>query len=176
MRERQILFSRQQIEAKVKQLGEQIARDYHDKNLLVVGLLKGSFVFVADLMRAIDQKIVIEFMTTSSYHDAEDSTGRVEIVQDFNRDLSDFDVLIVDDIIDSGLTMKSVYELIRSRHPKSLKTCALLDKPSRRKVEFECDYVGFTIEDLFIVGYGLNYGDYYRNVDHIFVFVEENEK
>ena len=173
MRERQILFSRQQIADKVAQLGAQIAQDYQDKNLLVVGLLKGSFVFVADLMRAIDQKIVIEFMTTSSYHDAEQSTGRVEIIQDFERDLSQYDVLIVDDIIDSGLTMKSVYELIRSRGPRSLKTCALLDKPSRRKVEFECDYVGFTIEDLFIVGYGLNYGDYYRNVDHIFIFMEE---
>lgn len=173
MRERQILFSRQQIADKVAQLGAQIAQDYQDKNLLVVGLLKGSFVFVADLMRAIDQKIVIEFMTTSSYHDAEQSTGRVEIIQDFERDLSQYDVLIVDDIIDSGLTMKSVYELILSRGPRSLKTCALLDKPSRRKVEFECDYVGFTIEDLFIVGYGLNYGDYYRNVDHIFIFMEE---
>lgn len=173
MRERQILFSRQQIADKVAQLGAQIAQDYQDKNLLVVGLLKGSFVFVADLMRAIDQKIVIEFMTTSSYHDAEQSTGRVEIIQDFERDLSEYDVLIVDDIIDSGLTMKSVYELILSRGPRSLKTCALLDKPSRRKVEFECDYVGFTIEDLFIVGYGLNYGDYYRNVDHIFIFMEE---
>lgn len=113
-------------------------------------------------------------MTTSSYHDAHQSTGRVEIVQDISRDLTDYDVLIVDDIIDSGLTMKSVYELIQARQPRSLKTCALLDKPSRRSVEFECDYVGFVIEDLFIVGYGLNYGDYYRNVDHIFVFTQEN--
>ncbi|NMB03697.1 MAG: hypoxanthine phosphoribosyltransferase [Tissierellia bacterium] len=176
MRERQILFSSNQIATKVSELGKQIAQDYENKNLLVIGLLKGSFVFVADLMRAIDKKIVIEFMTTSSYHDAEHSTGRVEIVQDLERDLTNFDVLIVDDIIDSGLTMKSVYELIKSRNPNSLKTCALLDKPSRRKVEFECDYVGFTIDDLFIVGYGLNYGDYYRNVDHIFIFLQEDEE
>lgn len=176
MWDRQILFSREQIADKVTELGQAIAHDYRDKNLLVIGLLKGSFVFVADLMRAIDRQLIIEFITTSSYHDAEQSTGRVEIKHDIERDLSDFDVLIVDDIIDSGLTMKSVYELIASRNPKSLKTCALLDKPSRRKVEFECDYVGFTIDDLFIVGYGLNYGDYYRNVDHIFVFLPDEKK
>lgn len=175
MRERQILFSRDQIASKVVELGQTISKDYADKNLLVVGLLKGSFVFVADLMRAIDQKLIVEFMTTSSYHDAHQSTGTVEITHDFERDLSAYDVLIVDDIIDSGLTMKSVYELLKSRGPRSIKTCTLLDKPSRRKVDFQCDYVGFTIEDLFIVGYGLNYGDYYRNIDHIFVFVEDEE-
>ena len=175
MRERQILFSQQEIANKVRELGEVIAQDYTDKNLLVVGLLKGSFVFVADLMRAIDRKLIVEFMTTSSYHDGHHTTGQVEIVQDFDRDLRDYDVLIVDDIIDSGLTMKSVYDLLLTRNPRSLKTCTLLDKPSRRKVQFDCDYVGFTIEDLFIVGYGLNYGDYYRNIDHIFVFVEDEE-
>lgn len=175
MREREILISKQQIAEKVAELGCHISKDYQGKNLLVISLLKGSFVFVADLIRQIDGKLVVEFMTTSSYHDAQESSGQVRIVQDVNRNLEHYDVLIVDDIIDSGLTMKSVYDLLQTRHPKSLRTCALLDKPSRRKVEFECDYTGFTIDDHFIVGYGLNYGDYYRNVDHIFIFVEEED-
>lgn len=175
MREREILFSKDQIDEKVAELGRLITKEYTGKNLLVISLLKGSFIFAADLIRHIDLKLVMEFMTTSSYHDAVESSGQVSIIQDVNRNLEHYDVLIVDDIIDSGLTMKSVYDLLLSRAPMSLKTCALLDKPSRRKVPFECDYTGFRIDDHFIVGYGLNYGDYYRNVDHIFIFVEEED-
>lgn len=172
-KEREILLSKEQIDNKVDELGRLLTAEYEDKNLLVVGLLKGSFIFVADLIRHIDLDMVVEFMTTSSYRDSTETTGIVRIVSDVERDLRDYDVLIVDDIIDSGHTMKRVYEHLLEKEPKSLKTCTLLDKPSRRQVEFDCDYVGFTIEDKFIVGYGLNYGDYYRNINHIFVFVED---
>ena len=139
----------------------------------MVSLLKGSFIFTADLVRRIDLPVRIEFMTTSSYGHSEESSGSVRIVQDINvEELSQFDVLIVDDITDSALTMTGVLEILSQRNPKSIKACVLLDKPSRRKVDYEPDYVGFEIPDMFIVGYGLNYGDYFRNVDHVFAFVD----
>ena len=168
-----ILFDRETIEKMVQSLGEQITEDYKDKNLMIVSLLKGAFVFTADLMREIKLPLVVEFMTTSSYIDkSTKSTGFVNILQDVNRDITPFDILIVDDVIDSGYTMEHVYKVLGSRGPKSIKTCTLLDKPSRRQVDFRCDYVGAAIDDHFIVGYGLNLGDYYRNVDHIFVYEE----
>lgn len=170
---REILLSRSNIDERVTALGKELTEAYADKNLLVVSLLKGSFIFTADLVRKIDLPVRIEFMTTSSYGHDEESTGRLKIVQDINiQDLSDFDVLIVDDITDSALTMTGVIEILSKRNPKSIKACVLLDKPSRRKVAYEPDYVGFEIPDMFIVGYGLNYGDYFRNVDHVFAFVD----
>jgi hypoxanthine phosphoribosyltransferase len=170
---REILLSRGNIDERVTALGKELTEAYADKNLLVVSLLKGSFIFTADLVRKIDLPVRIEFMTTSSYGHDEESTGRLKIVQDINiQDLSDFDVLIVDDITDSALTMTGVIEILSKRNPKSIKACVLLDKPSRRKVVYEPDYVGFEIPDMFIVGYGLNYGDYFRNVDHVFAFVD----
>lgn len=170
---REILLSKSSIEARIDELGKTLTEDYKDKNLLVVSLLKGSFIFTADLVRRIDLPVRIEFMTTSSYGHSEESSGAVRIVQDINvEDLSQFDVLIVDDITDSALTMTGVLEILSQRNPKSIKACVLLDKPSRRKVDYEPDYVGFEIPDMFIVGYGLNYGDYFRNVDHVFAFVD----
>lgn len=169
---REVLFSKEQISDRVVELGAQIAEEYKEKNLLVVSLLKGSFIFTADLVRAVEIPVRIEFMTTSSYGHSEESSGNVKVVQDLEVDLSGYDVLVVDDITDSGITMKAVLEHLSNKHPKSIKSCVLLDKPSRRKVELEADYVGFTIPDKFIVGYGLNYGDYFRNIDHIFAFVD----
>lgn len=170
---REILLSKEKIDERIESLGKTLAEDYKDKNLLVISLLKGSFIFTADLVRKIDLPVRIEFMTTSSYGHSEESTGKLQIVQDISvDDLSAFDVLIVDDITDSALTMTGVIEILSSRNPKSLKACVLLDKPSRRKVEYVPDYVGFEIPDMFIVGYGLNYGDYYRNIDHVFAFVD----
>ncbi len=170
---REILLSKSSIEARIDELGKTLTEDYKDKNLLVVSLLKGSFIFTADLVRRIDLPVRIEFMTTSSYGHSEESSGSVRIVQDINvEDLSQFDVLIVDDITDSALTMTGVLDILSKRNPKSIKACVLLDKPSRRKVDYEPDYVGFEIPDMFIVGYGLNYGDYFRNVDHVFAFVD----
>ncbi len=170
---KEVLLSKEEIAKRVKELGDQITRDYKSKNLLAVSLLKGSFVFAADLLREIKLPVRVEFMVTSSYLHDEKSTGNVNITYDLDLNMKDYDLLIIDDIIDSGHTMKNVYESLKAKGPKSIKTVTLLDKPSRRQVEFEVDYKGFVIEDKFIVGYGLNYGDYYRNVDHIFAFVEE---
>lgn len=170
---REVLFSKEDIAQRVAELGKQLAADYADKNLMVISLLKGSFIFTADLVRQVDLPVRIEFMTTSSYGHDEESSGSVQVVQDLKMDsLEDYDVLVVDDITDSAITMTGVYEHLRKKNPKSLACCVLLDKPSRRKVEFEPEYVGFTIPDKFIVGYGLNYGDYMRNIDHVFAFVD----
>ncbi len=170
---REVLVSKQQIEERVAELGAQLTEEYAGKNLLAISLLKGSFIFTADLVRKIDLPVRIEFMTTSSYGHGEESSGSVKVVNDVPiDDLSDFDVLIVDDITDSAITMTGVIEHLSKRNPRSIKSCVLLDKPSRRKVDYDADYVGFTIPDMFIVGYGLNYGDYMRNIDHVFAFVD----
>lgn len=169
---KELLFSREDIRSRVEELGTQITDDYKGKKLMVVSLLKGSFVFTADLVREIDAPVKIEFMTTSSYGHSEESSGKIDVVQDLNENIEGYDVLVVDDIADTGLTMKFVLEHLRTKNPASIKCCTLLDKPSRRKTELEPDYVGFTIPDKFIVGYGLNYGDYYRNVPYVFAFVD----
>ncbi len=161
-------FTREEIASRVKELGAEIAKDYKDKNLLVVPLLKGAFIFAADLIREIDLKVAVEFMTTSSYENAFENSGKVDIKTKLEKDVSDFDVLIVDDIVDSAITLKTVTEYVRSLNPKSLKTCTFLDKPERRQVEFVPDYCGYEVENNFIVGYGLNYGDHYRNIPYIF--------
>ncbi|WP_130807437.1 hypoxanthine phosphoribosyltransferase [Senegalia massiliensis] len=168
-----VVISKEEIADKVKELGQIITNDYKDKNLLVVSLLKGSFIFTADLVRKIDLKVRVEFMTTSSYGNQEQSSGKVKIVNDLHANIEAYDILVVDDIVDSGNTMKFIIEYLIERNPKSVKSCVLLDKPERREVEIEPDYYGFRIPDLFIAGYGLNYGDYYRNVEDIFVFEDK---
>ncbi len=169
---KEVLFTREEIQKRVGEMGRQIRSDYEGKKLLTVSLLKGSFVFTADLVREIDLPIRVEFMITSSYGHAMVNSGKVEIVQDIQADLSDYDVLVVDDIADSGVTLEFIMNHLAGKNPKSLASCVLLDKPSRRVTEIEADYVGFTIPDKFIVGYGLNYGHYYRNVPYIFAFVD----
>lgn len=170
---REVLFSKESIAERVAELGKQLTAEYAEKNLLVISLLKGSFIFTADLVRQIDLPVRIEFMTTSSYGHGEESSGSVKVVQDLNvESLDEYDVLVVDDITDSAITMTGVFKHLQTKNPKSLKCCVLLDKPSRRVVPFEPQYVGFTIPDKFIVGYGLNYGDYMRNIDHVFAFVD----
>lgn len=170
-----ILYSKEEIEAKVKELGSTISSDYRneDKNLLIISLLKGSFIFTADLVRHITVPVRIEFMETSSYGFGKESTGKVEIISGLTVDISDYDVLIVDDILDSGYTMKTVYDYLMKRNPESMKTCRFLDKPSRRQVDMDVDYKGFVIEDRFIAGYGLNYGQHYRNTPYIFEVVDK---
>ncbi len=161
-------FSREEIATRIKELAEEIESDYKDKNLLVIPLLKGAFIFASDLIREIDLKLAVEFITTSSYGHGMENSGKVEIKTELERDISDFDVLIVDDIVDSAITLKTVKEYVASLNPRSLKTCTLLDKPERRQVEFEPDFCGYEVENNFIVGYGLNYGDHYRNIPYIF--------
>ncbi|PAB59462.1 hypoxanthine phosphoribosyltransferase [Anaeromicrobium sediminis] len=172
-KERKVLFSREDIQKRVDELGLEIAKDYEGKKLVAVSLLKGSFIFTADLVRAIDAPVRVEFMTTSSYGHGEESSGKVKILQDLEFDLSGYDILVVDDIADTGLTMEYVLKHLKAKNPNSIKSCVLLDKPSRRKTDLEADYVGFTIPDTFIVGYGLNYGDYFRNVPNVFTFVDK---
>lgn len=170
----EILCSKEEIEARIKDLGQQISKDYKEKNLLVISLLRGSFIFAADLVREIEIPCKIEFMTTSSYGHAQESSGMVQVVHDIASDLTDYDVLVVDDIVDSGITMEFVKNYLERKNPASVKTCVLLDKPQRRKVEIEADYVGFEIEDKFVVGYGLNYGDYFRNIPYVFAVTDRD--
>ncbi len=169
-KKKKILFTREELAEKNRQLGEKISEDYRDKDLLVVSLLKGAFVFTADLVREIEVPVEIDFMTTSSYGHEEESTGKVKLISDINTAVEGRDILIVDDIMDSGYTMEKVRDYLASKNPKSIKICTMLDKPSRRQVDLEPDYVGFSIPDLFIVGYGLNYEDHYRNIPYIFSF------
>lgn len=172
----EVLCSQEDIAKRVEELGAEITRDYKGKNLYVVSLLRGSFIFAADLVRKIEVPVKIDFMTTSSYGHDQESSGNVQVVADIRDNIEEYDILVVDDITDSGITMKFVMEHLAAKNPKSVKSCVLLDKPSRRKVEIEADYVGFTIEDKFVVGYGLNYGDYYRNIPYVFNVTNEDRK
>ena len=165
-----VLYSREDIDLRVKELGTIVSEDYKDKNLLVISLLRGSFVFAADLIRELSIPVEIDFMTTASYGHGETTTGNVEIITDVRTGVEGKDILIVDDIADSGYTLKKVKDLLLLKNPNSIKICVMLDKPSRRQVDIDPDFVGFSIEDVFIVGYGLNYGDYYRNIPYIFTF------
>ena len=163
-----ILISEEEIKSNISSLGAVISKDYNGKKLYVLSLLRGSFIFAADLVRVIEVPTKIGFMTTSSYGHSEESSGVVNIVHDVLDNLEGFDVLIVDDIVDTGITMKFVKEHIEKLGANSVKCCVLLDKPDRRKVEISPDYCCFKIADLFVIGYGLNYGDYYRNIPYIF--------
>ncbi len=171
-RKEKMLFSREEINTRVKELGKIISEKYKGKDLLVVSLLRGSFIFTSDLVREITIPLEVDFMTTASYGHREVSTGNVEIINDLRTNIKGRDVLIVDDIMDSGFTIQKVKNRIEEDQANSVEICVMLDKPSRRKVDLNPDYVGFSIPDLFIVGYGLNYGDHYRNIPYIFTFDE----
>jgi len=159
----EILFDREQVMTRVKELGQEITNDYQGKNLLVVGILKGAFIFMADLVREIDLPLEIDFMDVSSYGVSTVSSGEVRIVKDLDYSIRKKDVLIIEDIVDTGLTLHYIKEILKKRGPRSIKICCLLDKPSRRKAEIIPEYVGFSIPDNFIVGYGLDYAEQYRN-------------
>jgi hypoxanthine phosphoribosyltransferase len=153
------------IAARVAELGRQITADYQGKKLVVIVVLKGSFMFAADLVRAIRLPLRVEFLGVQSYGSGTQTTGAVQIIQDVTQPIEADDVLVVEDIVDTGLTVSYILSLLRARNPGSLRICALLDKPSRRRVEALADYVGFTIDDKFVVGYGLDYAQEYRNLD-----------
>lgn len=155
---------------RVRELGEEITRDYKEKNLVLVCVLKGSFMFTADLARAIDVKSMrIEFLGVRSYGEGTQSSGVVQITQDLSRPIEGEDILLVEDIVDTGLTIAHLLDLFRTRKPSSLKVCSLLHKPARTKVSVPIDYLGFTIEDKFVVGYGLDWAQKYRGHPHIAV-------
>lgn len=169
-KERRILFSAEEINKRNIELGEEISKDYENEKIVIISLLRGSFIFASDLVRNIKVPVEIDFLTTSSYGNMEETSGKVNIITDIRSNIKGRNVLIVDDIIDSGYTMQYVIKHLEKNNPKSIKVCVMLDKPSRRKVELKPDYIGFTIPDVFIVGYGLNYGNYYRNMPYIFTF------
>ena len=170
---RNILISKEEIEKKVSEIGKKISKDYNDKNLYILSLLRGSFIFAADIVRQIDVPTKLGFMTTSSYGHAEQSSGKVKVVNDIPDDIKGYDVIIVDDIVDTGITMDFVMNHVKSLGANSVKSCVLLDKPERRKVDLTPNYSCFTIPDVFVVGYGLNYGDYYRNIPYVFNWEEK---
>ncbi len=163
----EVLVSAQALQARVRELGEQISRDYAGRPLLLVGVLKGAVFFLSDLMRFIEIPVEIDFMAVASYGSATDSSGVVRILKDLDAAIEDRDVLIVEDIVDSGLTLQYLLRNLGSRNPRTLEVCALLTKPARRKVELQARYVGFEIEDRFVVGYGLDYAERHRNLPFV---------
>lgn len=166
-------FDEDQIQYAVKDLGSTISKDYVGKNLLLVGILKGCFVFMADLIRAITIPCAVDFMLLSSYDSGTKSSGAVRIIKDIDLPLENYDVLVVEDILDSGNTLNYVKDIISKRNPKSLKICTMFDKPSRRQTNIQADYAGYEIADEFIVGYGLDYDERYRNLPYVGVLKPE---
>ena len=162
-----VLISEQELQQKVKELGAKITEDYKDKNLLLIGVLRGGVIFMSDLMRSIELPIEIDFMQVSSYGSGTVSSGNVKILKDTETSVEGRDVLIAEDILDTGTTLHSLVELIKKRGASSVKICTILNKPARRKVRLDAEYVGFNIPDKFVVGYGLDYDQKYRNLPFI---------
>jgi len=170
---KEILFSEEKIAEKVAELGKQISENYKGKELLVIGVLKGANVFMSDLIRKIDIPVEIDFIAASSYGHSTESSGIVKIIKDLDYSIEGKHILIVEDIIDTGLTLKYLSENFISRGPKSLEIVTLLDKPERRKVDLNVKYVGFLIPDEFIVGYGIDFAEKYRNLPYIATLKKE---
>ena len=169
------LFSRRDISAAVKRLARSIQDDFPGEELLFICLLKGSFVFTADIIREVKNDSKIDFLRVYSYGKRMKSKGKIAITKDLEEDIRNKNVIILEDIIDSGLTLKAVKEMLEKRKPKNIRICALIDKKVRREVEIEGDYIGFTIEDGFVVGYGIDYAEQYRNCPDIYVIEKEAE-
>lgn len=162
-----VLISKQEIDEMVQRLGEQITKDYRDKDLVLIGVLKGAFIFMADLCRAIDMPLAVDFIAMQSYGKETQTSGVVRLIKDVDMDIHGKDIIIVEDIIDSGLTLQKLTELMEAREPRSIALCTAFDKPSRRKVNIDVDYVGIEVPDEFIVGYGLDYDELHRNIPEI---------
>jgi len=168
-----VLISEEEIAKKVKELGAQITKDYEGENLLIITILKGSVIFAADLLREIKIPVEIDFMCLSSYGSGSNSSGVVKIVKDLNKSIEGLNVLIIEDILDSGNTLSHLMELLKTRNPKSIRIATLLDKPDRRVVDVEVAYRGYTIPDEFVVGYGLDYDEKYRNLPFVGILKRE---
>lgn len=169
-----ILYLEDDIRKRVKELGKQIEKDYYNQDLVIVTILKGAAPFACDLVRNIDSFLKMDYLIASSYGSGTSSSGEVKIIKDIDTDVKGKNVLLIDDILDTGLTLKSIKELfIKEKQPRSIKTCVLLDKPERREVDIQPDYYGFTIPNVFVVGYGLDYNQFYRNLPYIGVLKEE---
>ena len=164
---KEIYFTEQQLADKVAELGARITEDYRDKNPLIVSVLKGSYVFMADLTRKIDTPCNVDFMVVSSYGKGTKTSGEVQIIKDIEQPIDGRDLLIVEDILDSGNTLFYLMEILKARKPASIRICTLMDKPERRTQPIVADYVGFEIPDAFVVGYGLDYAEKYRNLPYV---------
>jgi len=169
-----ILVQRDELEHRVRELGAEISRDYADRQLLLIGVLKGAVFFLADLMRHLDVDCEVDFMAVSSYGASTDSSGVVRILKDLDAPIEDREVLIVEDIVDSGLTLSYLFRMLRARGPASLEVCALLTKPERREIDLPIRYVGFEIPNRFAIGYGLDFAERYRNLPYVAVLAAEN--
>ncbi len=170
---KEVLCTEEQIRTKMVELGARITEDYRGKDLLLVAILKGSVMVMADLMRHIDMPIQIDFMKVSSYGAGTESKGSVKILKDLDVDIKGLNVVIVEDILDSGITLHNLINMLKQRNPQSIEICTLFSKPARRQVEVDAKYVGYEIPDAFIVGYGLDYNEKYRNLPYVGVLKEE---
>ncbi len=169
---RRILYSREKIAQEVKRIGQEISRDYQDQEIMLVGVLKGSFLFIADLIREIESPTVVDFVRLASYGSGTQTSGIIEFRKELEMPIKNRDVIIVEDIVDSGYTLECLYNKLLLQQPRSLKICTLIDKRGRREVDIEADYVGITMDDGFIIGYGLDHAERYRNLPDIYL-VEE---
>lgn len=170
---KKVLLTEEEIKNRVLELAKEIMDDYKDEELFFIGVLKGSVIFVSDLMRCVENEVTMDFMAVSSYGMSSQTTGVVRILKDLDFDIEGKNVVIVEDIIDTGTTLKYLYEYLKKRNPKTLKICCLLDKPERRKVDIKADYIGFSIPDEFVVGYGLDFAERFRNLPYIAIVKEE---
>jgi hypoxanthine phosphoribosyltransferase len=169
-----ILVQRDELEHRIRELGAEISRDYAGRDVLLIGVLKGAVFFLADLMRQLDVECEVDFMAVSSYGASTDSSGVVRILKDLDAPIEGRDVLIVEDIVDSGLTLSYLFRMLRARGPASLEVCALLTKPQRREIDLPIRYVGFEIPNRFAIGYGLDYAERFRNLPYVAVLAAEN--
>ena len=169
----EVLFSEEQLKARVAEIARQIEADYAGKEIMLISVLRGSFIFMADLCRAIHLPCTLDFMSVSSYGKSTTSSGQVQITKDLSEDISGLHVIVVEDILDSGNTLSYLLKILENRHPASIRLCTLLDKPERRVKPVEVHYTGFSIPDAFVVGYGLDYAEKYRNLPYIGVLKPE---
>ncbi|MEN6469344.1 MAG: hypoxanthine phosphoribosyltransferase [Smithella sp.] len=166
---KEILIPRTEILRRVREIGDEISRDYAGEEILAIGVLKGAFIFMADLIRALSIPCQTDFMRAASYGAGSESSGKIVITKDIEIPIDGRNILIVEDIVDTGLTLRHIVDTLKSRNPKSIKVCTFLDKRKRRKVPLEADYVGFTMDDGFIVGYGLDFNEQYRSLPDLYV-------
>jgi hypoxanthine phosphoribosyltransferase len=171
-----LLVTQEAMRARIRELGRQITADYAQKDLVMIGILKGAYVFYADLARAIDLPLKVDFLVVSSYAGKARSSGKIKVLTELTEDIAGRDVLLVEDIVDSGCTLQHLRKALGARKPKSIKVCALLSKPDRRQVEVKVDYVGFNIPSKFVVGYGLDYRQNYRNLPYLAVLDKVDEE
>ena len=168
-----ILFTKEEIRERVEELGRQITKDLAEEDLVIVGILKGAGIFMCDLIREIDKPVRIDFMAVSSYGNAKESSGEIRIIKDLQQDVRGSVVLLVEDIVETGLTLSYLKQMMAERGAKDVRICSLLDKPEKRKKEVKIDYCGFTVGDAFIVGYGIDYAEHYRNLPYVACLKQE---